>query len=157
MLLHCSSVLIALALTQGACATSTSTHSEEPDRCPVTETIEGTPPPQRGASPFGIGTYHVNEDRSMWLYSRPWTAGISDKTIWIRPEGTVLKVAGRRLDGEAPPLYVSLPPGYPTGFQAGSMTFPTEGCWEVRATAGKKELVFVVTVAPAPTERLNGT
>ena len=83
------------------------------------------------------------------LKSRAMTAGRSDKTIWIRPQGTELKVVGHRLDGEAPPLEVRLPQGYPTGFQAGSMTFPTEGCWEVRATAGEKELLFVVRVAPA--------
>ena len=116
--------------------------------CPVTETYYGKPPPQRGAGPFGLGAYYVNEDRSIWLRSRHWSAGRSDKTIWIRPQGTELKVVGRRLDGEAPPLQVKLPKGYNTGFQAGSMMFPTEGCWEVRATAGERELLFIVSVAP---------
>ena len=115
----------------------------------MTETIEGEPPRDPNASPFGFGAYHVNEDRSIWLGSRRWVAGKGDKGIWIRPQGTQLEVTGRRLDGDAPPLSVRIPCCYPTGFQVTGMTFPTEGCWEVKAKAGDKEIRFVVVVEPA--------
>jgi hypothetical protein len=40
--------------------------------------------------------------------------------------------------------------GYPTGFHGTSMMFPTEGCWEGKAKAGKKELrTRVWRIAPS--------
>lgn len=149
MLPFCTVFLVLACLALGPLAPSAKAQPQKGYDCAVTETIEGEPPPDPNASPFGFGSYHVNEDRSMWLASRPWRASKSDKGIWIRPQGTQLQVVGRRLDAEAPPLYVRIPEGYMTGFHVTSMTFPTEGCWEVRATAGEKELRFVVTVAPA--------
>lgn len=55
------------------------------------------------------------------------------KVLWIKPVGTRLEVTGRRLDGPAPPLEVTLPEGYPGDFQASGLVFPTGGCWEVEA------------------------
>ena len=79
----------------------------------------------------------------------PWKAGADgNKILWIRPEGTELKVSGHRLDADAPPLRADIPCCYPTGFQVTGLYFPTEGCWEVTAEAGKSRLQFVVEIAP---------
>ncbi len=100
--------------------------------------------------------YYVNEDRSIWVTTR-WSNGDSDylradpngiKVGWYRPAGAQLKVSGRRLDGNAPPLLSDVPCCYPTRFQASGLYFPTEGCWEVTARAAGRELVFVVWVEP---------
>jgi hypothetical protein len=37
---------------------------------------------------------------------------------------------------------------YPTGFLASGPIFPTEGCWEVIARAGRHTLTFVTKVSP---------
>jgi hypothetical protein len=58
-----------------------------------------------------------------------------------------LRIAGERLDARAAPLRAAVPDGYgPTGFQPTGLTFPTTGCWEVRARAGSARLTFVVRV-----------
>ncbi len=67
---------------------------------------------------------------------------------WFRPEGASLKITGKRLDGQGPPLEAHVPCCYPTRFQATGLSFPTEGCWEVTAKAAKSELLFVVWVEP---------
>jgi hypothetical protein len=153
MFRYFSALVALLGLALGPVPVSAQAQSHDGLDCPVTDTVEGKPPPEQNASPFGFGAWHVNEDRSMWLRSRTWRAGKSDKALWIRPQGAELEVSGRRLDAEAPPLQFSMPGHYfYAGFQPTSMTFPTEGCWEVRATAGEKELRFVTTVAPADDE-----
>jgi hypothetical protein len=68
------------------------------------------------------------------------------KTYWVRPAGTQLLITGRRLDGDGPPVEAHVPCCYPTGFQIVGLFFPTEGCWEVLATAGDSELRFVTRV-----------
>jgi hypothetical protein len=70
------------------------------------------------------------------------------KTYWVRPRGTALKISGRRLDAEAPAVDADVPCCYTTGFQIVALHFPTEGCWEVHATAGEHELRFVTKVNP---------
>jgi hypothetical protein len=40
----------------------------------------------------------------------------------------------------------SIPDGYSEGFQASALMFPTIGCWEVRATAGRSTLTFVTAI-----------
>jgi hypothetical protein len=58
-------------------------------------------------------------DRTIWA---GWDAassvsgGKGNKVLWIRPQGTQLKVTGRRLDTDAPPLKVTIPCCHPTGF-----------------------------------------
>ncbi len=47
-----------------------------------------------------------------------------------------LRIDGHRLDGQAPPLTAHVPDGYgDSGFQSTGITFPTEGCWRVPASA----------------------
>ena len=85
-------------------------------------------------------------DRTIWVWDQVHKAGAANKTLWIRPSGTQLVVVGRRLDSEVAPLESVIPCCYPTGFQATALLFPTEGCWEVTATAGSSKLTFVTKV-----------
>lgn len=72
---------------------------------------------------------------------------LTTKYPWWRAVTGALGIQGRRLDGAAPPLSASIPDGYgPTGFQASSITFPTEGCWEVTGRVGGTALIFVTLV-----------
>lgn len=116
--------------------------------CPVTPTVEDTPPRDPNADAFGSGPWHVAEDRTIWAAAFPLVAGADgNKVIWIRPAGTELEIEGRRIDGDSPPLRAEIPCCYPTGFQVTGLYFPTGGCWEVTATAGDRRLRFVVEVA----------
>lgn len=70
---------------------------------------------------------------------------ITAKLGWWRAAGR-LRIAGRRLDAAAAPLRAVVPPGYPAGFQATGLIFPTPGCWRVTGSAGGAHLAFVVRV-----------
>jgi hypothetical protein len=78
------------------------------------------------------------------------------KFPWWRGVRGALTVEGRRLDGEAGPLYAHVPSGYgPTGFQATGLLFAGPGCWEVTGHVGGESLTFVTLVTkmgdgPAP-------
>ena len=125
--------------------------------CPVTETVWAKPPEDSavaGSSEYGY--YFVNEDRSIWA-SAWWTdqegnylnAGEEGIKIgWFRPEGAELEISGQRIDAQAPPLDAHIPCCYPTRFQSTGLVFPTEGCWEVMATAENSVLSFVIKVEP---------
>lgn len=116
--------------------------------CPVTKTILDQPPKDPNADPLGFGEWYVNADRTIWVQPQSWRVGDEgNKVIWIKPAGFNLNVSGRRLDAPAPPLRVSSPCCYPTGFQVTGVIFPTAGCWEITATAGSSELRFVTEVA----------
>ena len=69
------------------------------------------------------------------------------KWHWYRDVQGDLRISGRRLDGEAPPLRAEIPEGYgSTGFQATGLIFPTPGCWEVTGVVGESKLTFVTMV-----------
>ena len=130
--------------------------------CPVTETIRAEPPPdpnysygpQQGS--FDLGPWYINADRTIWAgwdAVRMKAGPQGNKVLWIRPQGTQLTVSGRRLDSDAPPARAEIPCCYPTGFQASGLYFPTEGCWEISAKAGRSELTFVTHVGPEPPAR----
>jgi len=73
----------------------------------------------------------------------------SRKVMWWRTLPGNLTVAGRRLDGPAPPLEADLSGDYGTeGFQASGINFPTPGCWEVVGSVANHDLRFVVMVYP---------
>ena len=126
--------------------------------CKATPMVLDTAPPDRSADPVGPGHWYINADRSMWVAvpGTGWPAGgklysgsreiNGQKTYWVRPRGSELTISGRRLDTAAPPLEAHVPCCYPTGFQIVGLHFPTEGCWEVTATAGDKQLQFVTQV-----------
>lgn len=121
------------------------------ESCAVTQPIQEQPPDDPHADPFPFGNWHINADRTIWValpHDGTWGTG-GEKVLWIRPAGTELVVRGERLDATAPPLLMSIPCCYPTGFQVTGMYFPTVGCWEVTATAGKHELRFITQVEDA--------
>ena len=115
--------------------------------CAATQAVRAEPPKDPSADPFGQGPWYINEDRTIWA---GWDATRMregrNKVLWIRPQGTELRVSGHRLDAEALPLIVHIPGGYRTGFQATALTFPSQGCWEIKATAGASALTFVTEV-----------
>jgi hypothetical protein len=125
--------------------------------CPVSQSHWLKAPEDAAVQgPPAYGNYYVNEDRSIWASMR-WSSGDSDslradlngiKVGWYRPAGAQLEIAGRRLDGDAPPLQADIPCCYATRFQASGLYFPTEGCWEVTAHAAGSKLVFIVWVEP---------
>ena len=125
--------------------------------CQVTEPEWLTPPEDSAVqgSP-GPGYYYVNADRSIWAsawwhdqdenYLNAGEDGV--KVGWFRPAGLDLEIMGSRIDGSAAALEADIPCCYPTRFQATGVYFPTEGCWEVSASAGQSELIFTVWVDP---------
>jgi hypothetical protein len=66
---------------------------------------------------------------------------------WWRGIPGKLDITGRRLDGSSPYLRADIPHGYgKTGFQATSLYFPKEGCWEVTGRIDTTHLTFVTFV-----------
>ena len=122
--------------------------------CKVTRPEVARPAKDPNADPFPHGPWYINADRTIWA---GWDAANlregRNKVLWIRPQGTQLEISGRRLDADSSPLAAHIPCCYPTGFQATALTFPTGGCWEVKARAGSTVLTFVTLVKPKPAER----
>jgi hypothetical protein len=72
---------------------------------------------------------------------------VSAKFGWWRGVPGKLRVDGRRLDGQAPPLTAHIPDGYgDSGFQSSGITFPTKGCSRVTGRVGDASLSFVTLV-----------
>jgi hypothetical protein len=74
------------------------------------------------------------------------------KYPWFRGAGLTgrLIITGRRLDAAAPPLTASTSSdSRETGFQATSLIFPTEGCWEITGKVRDTALTFVNRVIRA--------
>ena len=66
---------------------------------------------------------------------------------WRRGVSGQLRIAGRRLDGVAPPLRAEVASGYgDRGFQPTYVIFPTSGCWEVTGRVGNSSVTFVTKV-----------
>jgi hypothetical protein len=126
--------------------------------CPVTLPVAAVPGEDRpfasSANAYGNGELWVvslPEDgvvrADSWGYIRS-DGSIDVKFGWWRVTPGALSISGRRLDGEAPPLQVSIPDGYgSSGFQATGVIFPTEGCWEVTGVVGDATMSFVTFVA----------
>lgn len=123
---------------------------ERSTSCAESERVREEPPKDPDADRFGFGPWFVNADRTIWagnLGAGAWVSGRrGNKVIWIRPQGTKLRIAGHRLDGDAPPLKAYIPCCYPSGFQATGIVFPEPGCWEVKAKAGSSSLTFTVLI-----------
>ena len=79
-----------------------------------------------------------------WWWGKTSTGGY--KILWVRPIGAKLKITGRKLDADAPPVRARIPDGYHYSFQASSIEIPNAGCWEIDASAGDARLKFVVRV-----------
>ena len=117
--------------------------------CPVTTPTVATPPDSRYRSPLPTGAYYVSADRGIWTSTDVWGLG-SRKVGWIKPEGSTLIVRGRRLDGDAAPLWADISEGYVGDFQSSRLIIPSAGCWEIEARANESLLRFVVYVPQRP-------
>ena len=72
------------------------------------------------------------------------------KFFWFLAADGPLTVTGKRLDANAAALRTDIAAGFTgAGFQPSHLIFPTEGCWEITATANGSELTFVTRVAKA--------
>ncbi len=81
-----------------------------------------------------------------------------NKFGWLRPAGAQMRVTGRRLDRDAPPMGASIPCCYPGAFQVSGLYLPTGGCWEIEAKAEASVLSVVVYVdgpADSPVQHLH--
>lgn len=125
-----------------------STDARHMSACDVSEPTKDRPPDDPHASSFvsSGGIWYANKDRTLWAWWWGQRSAGDYKVLWVRPAGAQLKIAGRRVDGEAGPLTANIPDGYPWTFQASALAFPAHGCWRVEATAGTAELAFVVRI-----------
>lgn len=156
---------VALVLVFTACTTSkdaaqvdSGTSDVETSRprsvCPVT-LPDGD---HRRRDPAGLGESGYGNDE---LWVGLWPHGhvratrdnvnrhgaIFMKFPWDRAVKGRLRITGRRIDVDAPPLRALLSDYGSTGFQPSTLVFPTEGCWEVRGWVGERaSLTFVTRV-----------
>ena len=124
------------------------------ESCPVTFPNGSTPPHERYPSPdhHGNGALWATLGPGGKIVIRPGGAkedgSILWKMGWYRGVRGKVSVAGRRLDAPAPPAQGHYDiEGYgDLGFQAGSVHFPSEGCWEITGRVGEASLTFVTLV-----------
>jgi len=119
------------------------------DACPVSQSVKDRPPDDPHASTFASrgATWYANDERTLWAWWWGKRSVGGYKILWVRPTGAQLKITGRRLDGDAPPLSAEIPNGYQQySYQASGVNFPTAGCWEVLASANDAKLRFVVRI-----------
>jgi len=133
--------------TNGAVSTQSPSEAEP---CPVTRPNGNLPPGETARS----GSRYLGNG-ALWtvLYANPFRprpedvradGSIEIKVPWWRGVVGRLTIAGRRLDGDAPPASAWIPTGYGrTGFQSTAVTYPTPGCWEVTGRAGGASLTFI--------------
>lgn len=128
--------------------------------CPVTIPNGNVPP----YNPFPNPSLH-HGNGALWTVLTP-DGVLRVDSRFTQPDGSIrmkfmwwragegagpLSIEGRRLDASAPPAIASIPSGYnDDGFQASSITFPTEGCWEITGKAGTSSLTFVLFVVRVP-------
>lgn len=113
--------------------------------CPVTAPVRADAPPDPSADPVS-GYWYISADRLLWAPASP--PGVAQTGIgryWVRPAGTQLIFTARRLDVPGPPITSRERSGYATGFYFGGPD-PTEGCWEVTASAGASHVTFVAQI-----------
>jgi hypothetical protein len=152
---HIGATLVAtlLANTVAVCGRSPSlpTTSALPlaaNGCPVSQPVRDRPPDDPHASSFASpgGSWYANAERTVWAWWWGKRSFGDYKVLWVRPVGAKLQIAGRRLDGEAPPVEAAIPDGYPYTYQATAIAFPEPGCWQVEGTAGAARLTFIVSI-----------
>lgn len=126
--------------------------------CPVTLPNGVGPPNEPPANLLGNAFIATGLWRDGKVIFRPGgpglvgQAGFSMKWFWWRLAEGQLRIEGRRLNG-APgdQFHADIPAGYGNfGFQASSLTFSSQGCWEVTGHLGSESLTFVVSVVASP-------
>ena len=141
-----------------------------PASCPLTRApaVPFTPPrlPEMGKddSDFYFGTEKLwtalPKSGAVWGWAprAPGNADLTAKIFWgsvdydHHKEGNAnLKVTGRRLDGDAPPLW-TLPTtnalGDPYDAMLTGVYVPTPGCWEITGEYKGQKLSFVLWLYP---------
>ena len=124
--------------------------------------VEQPAPSSYGNREVSVGPFGLWPDGTVVF--KPGGAGfvtrdgsLGMKFGWLRGVSGQLRITGRRLDAEAPPLRAEVPDGYgDRGFQATYIIFPTPGCWEVTGRVGNSSVTFVtkvVKVGDGPTWR----
>lgn len=156
-------LLTAAVLTSGLSADpATPSPDASPFACPITQPNGNEPPPEANVFARGAGDYGNDV---LWTALWIWGEGVvqvpdddrllPDGTItgmkwgWYRYVAGKLLIEGRRLDASAPPLEADGDGGNgPAGsFRPTSLTFPTDGCWEITGSIeGRGSLTFVVLV-----------
>ena len=124
-------------------------HVAAVDPCPITHPNGSKPPgPMFGSEPHGngsiwVGLWHSN----VVVWDAQPDGSVTTKFGWWRGVSGKLRIDGRRLDAQAPPLVGHASDGYgDSGFQSSGITFPTEGCWQVTGRVGDASLTFVTLV-----------
>jgi len=134
--------------------------NDVPESCPVTKFSDHpfVPPypyrakPQMGSSYFGSdGLWIVPPGNGEMLGLRHKMSWWRQGYDWRTEPTPKLRVTGRRLDAQAPPLEVDGPnavgvKGPPQNYMMIGVTFPTPGCWEITGRDENDELTFVVWV-----------
>jgi hypothetical protein len=133
--------------------------SEVPASCPVTlpSNPAFVPPGPYPEVPPGRGIFWHGTPGLWTMLSPDGMVDTRDKRFWwspgFRPIGTEppLKIEGRRLDGEAPPLAQPwVTNAHAPEFGGWTMLiiadFPTHGCWKVTGSYGADSVTFVVWV-----------
>jgi hypothetical protein len=132
-----------------------------PDTCSVTK-FSDKPfvPPYPYPAKLRLGVSWFGSD-GLWIIPPSPNGeiqGLREKMGWWRQgydwrtEPTPkLKVTGRRLDSQAPPVAVDGPDavgvsGPPRNYMMVGLTFPTPGCWEITGHDENDELTFIVWV-----------
>jgi hypothetical protein len=151
MLLHIAAAASLLSIS----ALAAEQPASEAFSCPLTPVIHALPD-ELAASGTGPSWWYMNADRSMWAIGTHMVKG-GNKVPWIRPKGTELRIATRRLDADSPPAQVAIPCCYGGEFQVSGIDFPEAGCWEVTATAGASSLTFVTLVQPGAMNERDAT
>jgi hypothetical protein len=156
-----------VALTVSSEQTSTAQHPVAPASCPVTlaPAVPFTPPGEHKLdNSFWLGTEKLwtslRNSGTVWGW-RPRGPGEPDLTAKIfwgsvdfdyrRKEDYDLKVTGRRLDGDAPPLVVDKVTNalfVPNAAMLSGVYIPTPGCWEITGDYKGEKLSFVVWLHP---------
>lgn len=139
------------------------------DSCPVS-----LPNVSKSPDEYYVSTINSYQNDDGTLFTPLWPGGkvifsprgpgriLSDGSLgmkwpWYRTIPGEVLIDGRRLDALAPPMPTVILKGVPdgygeTGFHAGGLLFPSEGCWEVTAKVGDASLTFVTLVVKVPFE-----
>lgn len=114
--------------------------------CDSTTPVQAQAPPEPDTSPVK-GWWHMSPDGALWAPSPPpGEPSVGVGRYWVRPAGQPLIVRGRRLDAQAPPVWMKEPGDARLGFFFGGPGTPTDGCWEFEATSGTSTATFVVEI-----------
>jgi hypothetical protein len=148
-------LVVALLLSQPGYARAQVTESFH---CELTRPngryLPNSPIPGRASSFYGNDTIAVvlGPEGSTIVFE-PGGAGfvlpdgaLQTKFLWAKIP-LPMRIEGRRLDAQAPPLRYRLSGDHADdNFQPSSLIFATPGCWEITSRVGKSALTFVVQV-----------